>query len=806
MNTLVRWLTRSKADHSSAAQPDNRFRPAVERLDHRVVPSRSVSGFVYVDADDDGVFESGESPIPGVTVTLTGTDIYNAPVALTTTTNAAGQYLFDGLEAGVYTVAETQPAGYDDGQETQGTPPSGGVGPDRFTDLYFDAEGEVQYEGYNFGEKLRAAPSGVIGDRIWNDANGNGVQDGGEPGVAGVRVSLSGPGGPRTAVTDASGRYQFTGLAAGTYTVSFTTPAGYTLTDATVGTDRTIDSNFTAVTPRVTTTPTVRGVNSATVTLAAGATDQTIDGGLRLRTSAVGREDTPLRLSSAVFALNTISGATGVTITGLPAAGQLQHWAGSAWVAVTVGQTISKADVDAGRVRFVPGANESGERRYSDPGVGNMKNDYTRVRFSVVTAAAAQPGTLTIEVIPVVDLGSLDLSISRLGGHRYSVTGWYADGVWPTNFPAPLPGEYFLDRLHFALTGSSPDQDGSERTLIGLYNLVADGVKERIITSGGQEVKPDANGVVWIRPNTTYYITTPLCRVELDYRVVRQEVNAAGQVLDQASRVGHFGYVSPLVLDLDGNGVETISQDAGVQFDLDGDGVKESVGWVAPTDGLLALDLNGNGLIDNGAELFGNYTRLPNGMTARDGYEALAALDANGDGVVSAADPAFDRLRVWVDANSDGVSQPDELKTLKSLGIVSLSYTATGGVTRQNGNLLDRTASYTTADGRARAMVDVWFRSDVISTTPPGSSVDRPVAPAAESNRPSTPAERPRATALAVRRITSSLPVTESGSASGTPLAKVGGLGTPVGTEPAADALFEALKRARSVFVDCATR
>lgn len=1234
MNTLVRWLTRSTADHSSAAQPGNRFRPAVERLDHRVVPSRSVSGFVYVDADDDGVFESGESPIPGVTVTLTGTDIYNSPVGRTTTTNAAGRYLFDHLEPGVYTVAQTQPVGFDDGQETQGTPPSGGVGPDRFTDLYFDAEGEVQYEHYNFGEKLRATPSGVIGDRIWNDANGNGVQDGGEAGVAGVTVTLSGPGGPRTAVTDASGRYQFTGLAAGTYTVSFTTPAGYTLTAATVGTDRTIDSNFTAVTPTVpgtttigttnlitnggfetaptgttgatqvvaadgsiyatlgsnkdvwrytpatgwkqtggwnvtdlvaadggvyartsdtntwrytpaggwqflggssanplvvaadggvyavradlkawrytpatgwvifngnrvssvaagddgavyvikdgnavwrwtpaggwvdtggrnvthlvgkdggiyartadtniwrytqqsgwqflgqsslltpggwgmftgvqgwnavntataprnllelgqawaygvggpgnnviaeldanggdaggglfqvvnttagqqyqltfdlaarggtnlntntvevfwngtkvgtfspvsntlntytltvtgaggptllefreaagqddwvggildnvrlvtrTTTAGVQGVNTATVTIAAGETNQTIDGGLQLRTTVSGVEDTGLTLSVRDFALAAISGATGVTITALPATGQLQYLSGATWVSVTVGQTISKADLAAGRVRFLPASNESGEGRYNAPGVGNMKNDYTTVGYSVLTGAAAQPGRLTIDITPVVDLGTLDLAIVAYG-HAYSTNGLYGYAVWPPNFPAPLPGEVFLDKFQFTLTGSSPDQDGSERTLIGLTNLTVGGVKERVFKADGREVKPDANGVVWISPNAQYYISIPLCHTEFDYLVVRQEVNAAGQVLDQASRVGHFGYVSPLVLDLDGNGVETISQDAGVQFDLDGDGVKESVGWVAPTDGLLAQDLNGNGAIDDGTELFGNATRLAGGMTAGDGYEALAALDSNGDGAVSAADETFGRLRVWVDANSDGVSQAHELKTLDSLGIASLNYTATGGVERQNGNLLDRKASYTTADGRTRDLVDVWFRSDVISTTPigstvdrpvapaaetnlpatpaqrtheqkslgslgveslsatpsggvqqqnrkasdttaeghtnstgmisttpPGSSVDRPVAPAAESNRPSTPAERPRATALAVRQVTSSLPVTESGSASGTPLAKVGGLGTPVGTEPAADALFEALKRARSVFVD----
>ena len=107
----------------------------------------------------------------------------------------------------------------------------------------------------------------------------------------------------------------------------------------------------------------------------------------------------------------------------------------------------------------------------------------------------------------------------------------------------------------------------------------------------------------------------------------------------------------PLTLDLDGDGIETtgINTTTPVMFDMAGTGVQQSVGWVQSDDGFVVRDLNGNGLIDSGAELFGDATTLANGTKATDGFAALADLDANHDGVVNTSDAAFSQLRVWRD-------------------------------------------------------------------------------------------------------------------------------------------------------------
>ena len=153
------------------------------------------------------------------------------------------------------------------------------------------------------------------------------------------------------------------------------------------------------------------------------------------------------------------------------------------------------------------------------------------------------------------------------------------------------------------------------------------------------------------------------------------------------------------MLDLDGNGVRTLSIAAGVQFDIRGDGQAVNTGWVDNKDGLLALDRDGDGVINDGGELFGSATTLADGTKAADGYAALAALDGNGDGQLSEADEAFGALRVWVDGNSDGISQADELKTLAQLGIATIATGASNALTQQNGNMIGLTSSYTGTDG-----------------------------------------------------------------------------------------------------------
>ena len=167
--------------------------------------------------------------------------------------------------------------------------------------------------------------------------------------------------------------------------------------------------------------------------------------------------------------------------------------------------------------------------------------------------------------------------------------------------------------------------------------------------------------------------------------------------------------LSPIVLDLDGDGVRTLSASAGVRFDLLASGQAHATGWVSATDGLLVRDLDGNGRIDDGRELFGVATRLDGGQIAGNGYVAMQALDSNGDGRLDAKDAAFGELRVWVDADSDGLSSAAELHGLVDLGIVSLDLNAQAGTAVDQGNLLGLVSGYTRSDGSVHAMADVWF-------------------------------------------------------------------------------------------------
>ena len=173
----------------------------------------------------------------------------------------------------------------------------------------------------------------------------------------------------------------------------------------------------------------------------------------------------------------------------------------------------------------------------------------------------------------------------------------------------------------------------------------------------------------------------------------------------------------PIILDLDGDGLETVGLAANIHFDHDGDGVLTKTGWAGKDDALLVWDRNANGTIDTGAELFGDFTVLPNGTLAPNGFAALAALDANGDGILDASDPAFVELKLWRDVSQDGVSQGGEFITLADAGIVSLNLVNTLKNQRlANGNTLSREGSFTRADGTTSAMGEFKLAADTFST------------------------------------------------------------------------------------------
>lgn len=176
----------------------------------------------------------------------------------------------------------------------------------------------------------------------------------------------------------------------------------------------------------------------------------------------------------------------------------------------------------------------------------------------------------------------------------------------------------------------------------------------------------------------------------------------------------------PLIIDLDGDrNVVTAMAASAAYFDLDNDGFAERVAWAGAADGFLVRDLNGNGAVDDGSEMFGTGHVDSDGGRLREfgeaGFIELALLDSNADGAITAADAEFDTLKVWIDANGDAVTDEGELVTLADLGIVSISL-ATGKSdhfsVEGDQSLITRSSNVTLADGSTRTMYDVYLAID----------------------------------------------------------------------------------------------
>ncbi|TJY62229.1 hypothetical protein E4T66_08375 [Sinimarinibacterium sp. CAU 1509] len=198
-----------------------------------------------------------------------------------------------------------------------------------------------------------------------------------------------------------------------------------------------------------------------------------------------------------------------------------------------------------------------------------------------------------------------------------------------------------------------------------------------------RDVQVSDNGVQIVEADLTY-----------EHLVLRQTPKPAPQKSD------------PMMLDLNGNGLETTGVANGVSFDLNADGIQDRASVATGGDALLALDRNGNGQIDDGRELFGDQNGDANG------FEALRRYDDNGDGVINNSDAVYSRLRLlsW---NSDGTQQ---LQDLASAGVdsIGLDYANTAS-TFENGDSVAQSGSYTRSDGSRAEIADLLLSYDTVS-------------------------------------------------------------------------------------------
>lgn len=172
---------------------------------------------------------------------------------------------------------------------------------------------------------------------------------------------------------------------------------------------------------------------------------------------------------------------------------------------------------------------------------------------------------------------------------------------------------------------------------------------------------------------------------------------------------------SPIILDLNNDGIELSDVKQGVQFSLNGINTVNTAWVKGADDALLAIDRNGNGIIDNGSELFGEALTL-NGYMPADGFDSLSAVDqtnmgGNNNGLIEAGDLLFDQLVLWRDSNRDGISQLNELSTLAQEGIATLNLRKANRNQSSDryGNELSLRSTYIRTDGQCGTLVDVYF-------------------------------------------------------------------------------------------------
>ncbi len=193
-------------------------------------------------------------------------------------------------------------------------------------------------------------------------------------------------------------------------------------------------------------------------------------------------------------------------------------------------------------------------------------------------------------------------------------------------------------------------------------------------------------------------------------------IMTASQTSNTVSKSGGIKTAIVTLIDLNDDGIKTNHYGDGAYFDHDANGFAEKTGWPSSDDGLLILDINKNGIIDNGGEVLGEYMTI-NGKGASSGVLLLKELDQNRDSRIDKKDPIFHQLRIWQDVDGDGFSSSDELHPLSDFNIkaIVLNCKEMNSVDPQD-NTLIRSCIYEKTDGKTGIIGDYMVKRDTAFT------------------------------------------------------------------------------------------
>jgi subtilisin-like proprotein convertase family protein/Ca2+-binding RTX toxin-like protein len=319
-----------------------------------------------------------------------------------------------------------------------------------------------------------------------------------------------------------------------------------------------------------------------------------------------------------------------------------------------------------------------------------------------------------------------------------NITYKAAEAMWSEEDPAANPNPSSLIKID---TISNPQprpkiQDESTATQNITDGYVANEPTHKFFFLGGELDKTDFTSTQLgalatgnLRPGEIQLNTNVQPTQHLEQFYLDQPANGAADfslrnaaVLNGlAAQTTENIFIDPLLLDLTGTGVQMTPISDGVLFDTDNSGTLKRTGWADRSTGMLVVD-NGGGQITSISQMISEYyggaagtNGAPGAVTFKDAFAALASEDGNADAVITAADPAWAKLRVWVDASHDGRSDAGELKTLDELGITQINLTAEPiqGDIRQ-GNSVIAKGSFV-INGETREALAVNFLGDTVS-------------------------------------------------------------------------------------------